>query len=86
MALYDKYTVDWQLRAACRGPQASVFFPPTRPERREEKRQREIRAKAICETCVVQDQCLDYALGIREQHGIWGGMSEAERRDRLTVV
>ena len=76
---------DWQLRAACRGPQARVFFPPTNPERRDEKRYRERNAKAICETCVVRDDCLTYALTIREQHGIWGGLSEAERRERLTV-
>ena len=77
--------VDWQLKAACRGPQAAVFFPPSRPERREEKRMREANAKAICTTCAVRGECLDYALGIREQHGIWGGLSENERRDLLTV-
>jgi WhiB family redox-sensing transcriptional regulator len=85
MALHQDHMVDWQLRAACRGPQAAVFFPPSRPERREEKRYREIRAKAICETCTVKYDCLDYALGIREQHGIWGGFSEIERRDMLTL-
>jgi WhiB family redox-sensing transcriptional regulator len=83
MALREHHVVDWQLRAACRGPQATVFFPPSRPERREEKRHRELRAKAICATCPVRYDCLDYALGIREQHGIWGGLSEVERRDML---
>lgn len=85
MALREDHVVDWQLRAACRGPQAAVFFPPSRPERREEKRHRETRAKAICETCAVRYECLDYALGIREQHGIWGGLNETERRDLLTI-
>lgn len=85
MALRDDHAIDWQLRAACRGPQAAVFFPPSRPERREEKRQRELRAKAICQTCAVKFECLDYALGIREQHGIWGGLSETERREMLTL-
>lgn len=84
MALREDHLVDWQLRAACRGPQAAVFFPPSRPERREEKRQRELRAKAICSTCAVRGECLQYALGIREQHGIWGGLSETERRDQLS--
>ncbi len=84
MALQTDH-VDWQLKAACRGPQSAVFFPPPRPERREEKRMREENAKAICGTCAVRDACLDYALGIREQHGIWGGLSENERRDILTV-
>ncbi len=73
--------VEWQLRAACRGPQAIVFFPPTQPERRDEKRFREDSAKAICVDCSVRDHCLSYALSIREQHGIWGGLSEAERRE-----
>ncbi len=77
--------LDWQLKAACRGPQAAVFFPPAHPERREEKRLREIRAKEICGMCAVRGECLDYALGIREPHGIWGGLSENERRDLLTI-
>ena len=70
----------WQVRAACRGPHADIFFPPLQFERREEKREREGRAKAICMTCPVQRDCLDYALAIREPHGIWGGLNEAERR------
>ena len=49
----------WQARAACRGPQAAVFFPPTHAERKEEKQARETRAKAICSTCVVRRDCLD---------------------------
>ena len=71
---------EWQLKAACRGPQAAVFFPPTTPERRDEKRVREAIAKGICEECCVRDECLDYAMKIREPHGIWGGLSETERR------
>lgn len=70
----------WQLRAACRGPNHAIFFPPARLERREEKRRREARAKEICEGCSVRVPCRDYALQIREQHGIWGGMTENERR------
>ncbi len=70
----------WQVRAACRGPQALVFFPPSTFERKDEKVDRERRAKDICATCVVRQPCLDYALEIREQHGIWGGLSESERR------
>lgn len=76
----------WQDRAACRGPQAEAFFPPSRPERREEKRRREARAKAICESCIVRTTCLEHALGVGEQHGIWGGMNEAERRALLADV
>ena len=70
----------WQGRAACRGPQAAVFFPPTHAERKEEKLARETRAKAICKTCVVRVECLEYAIQIREPHGIWGGLNETERK------
>lgn len=76
---------EWQLKAACRGPQAVVFFPPTMPERRDEKRFREASAKAICETCNVRGECLEYAMKIREQHGIWGGLSETERKHLTTA-
>ncbi|MEL7159098.1 MAG: WhiB family transcriptional regulator [Actinomycetota bacterium] len=49
-------------------------------ERRSEKRQRERRAKEICASCPVQADCRDYSIEIREQHGIWGGLTEGERR------
>ncbi|MBX3285185.1 MAG: WhiB family transcriptional regulator [Actinobacteria bacterium] len=77
---------DWQLKAACRGPQASVFFPPGTFERKEEKLGREVRAKEICRTCPVKRPCLDYAVAIREPHGIWGGLNENERKNLLTKV
>jgi WhiB family transcriptional regulator, redox-sensing transcriptional regulator len=70
----------WQMKAACRGPQASVFFPPTQFERKDEKLERESRAKAICGTCPVRRPCLDYSVQIREPHGIWGGLNEVERK------
>jgi len=70
----------WQVRAACRGPQSTVFFPPTHAERKDEKLARETRAKAICSSCVVRVDCLEYAIRIREPHGIWGGLNEVERK------
>ena len=73
----------WQLKASCRGPQASVFFPPSHFERKDEKELRETRAKAICATCAVRKPCLEYALRIREPHGIWGGLNEIERKALL---
>ncbi len=73
----------WQRRAACRGPIAKVFFPPSSPEGRVAREARETRAKAICRGCPVRIECLDYALEIREPHGIWGGLSEVERRIHL---
>ena len=70
----------WQRHAACRGPEATLFFAPTVPEPRLDRETREGRAKAICASCSVQPECLEYALRIREPHGIWGGLNEIERR------
>jgi WhiB family transcriptional regulator, redox-sensing transcriptional regulator len=74
---------EWQLRAACCGSDAALFFAPNYFERREEKDAREARAKAICAVCPVQELCLAYALRIREPHGVWGGLNEFERRQVL---
>ena len=73
----------WQAKAACRGPQTSLFFPPSHFERKDDKEDRERQAKAICATCSVRRPCLEYAVRIREPHGIWGGLNEAERRPLL---
>lgn len=70
----------WQLKAACRGPQSVMFFPPSHFERKEEKEAREANAKEICSLCSVRRDCLEYAVRIREPHGIWGGLNELERR------
>ena len=73
----------WQDQAACRGPQAQAFFPPAAGERRHERAERERQAKEICAQCSVRSACLEYAMSIRERHGVWGGMSESERRQLL---
>ncbi len=73
----------WQIKAGCRGPQAEAFYPPAHAERKDERIRRERAAKAVCASCPVRRPCLDYALRIREPHGIWGGMNEAERKQLL---
>jgi len=55
----------WQRKAACRGPESALFFPPTLPESRGEREMREARAKQICDGCDVRLECLDYSLRIR---------------------
>lgn len=70
----------WQEHAACRGPLGAVFFPPPTTERKREKLAREARAKEICHACPVVNECRAYAIEIREPHGVWGGLSEQERR------
>ena len=70
----------WQPVALCRGNHSHLFFPPTTSERKDERERRELRAKAVCRVCPVQESCLDYAIASTEQYGIWGGFTETERR------
>jgi WhiB family transcriptional regulator, redox-sensing transcriptional regulator len=77
------WALGWQFDAACRGEDSSLFFAPNYFETRQEKDARESKAKAICQRCRARDRCLEYALRIREPHGIWGGMNELERRQHL---
>lgn len=62
----------WQDYANCRGADADLFFPERGASTR--------KAKAICGECQVRAQCLDFAIDVGEKFGIWGGMSERERR------
>ena len=66
----------WEL-AACQGTDPDLFFPVSAagPARRQV-----VRAKAVCEGCDVRQLCLDYALATRQVHGVWGGLTEDERR------
>jgi WhiB family redox-sensing transcriptional regulator len=64
----------WLDFAACVGKDAAIFFPG----RGDTHAMRA--AKAICDGCTVRAQCLDYALEHGEHHGVWGGVSERERR------
>lgn len=73
----------WQRHAACRGEDASFFFAPSYFERRAEKLARESVAKSICAGCPVRAECLDFALEVRDPHGVWGGLNEMERRTLL---
>jgi WhiB family redox-sensing transcriptional regulator len=71
---------DWQHEAACRGEHASVFYPPMRFEPKRERLAREQVAKSICRSCPVRTECLHHALDADERYGIWGGLTDAERR------
>ncbi|MEI8001188.1 MAG: WhiB family transcriptional regulator [Actinomycetes bacterium] len=62
----------WQERANCLGVDPDLFFPERGASTRE--------AKAVCRGCEVRDDCLEYALANGEKFGIWGGLSERERR------
>ena len=84
--LDGKQDQGWQIQANCMGVDPDLFFPERGASTKE--------AKEVCRGCVVQNDCLEYALAIGEKFGIWGGMSERERRrlrraralERRTVV
>ncbi len=73
----------WQTAALCRGNHSYLFFPPSTVERKDERERRESKAKAICMVCPVKGDCLDFAMKIKEPYGIWGGLTEADRRQVL---
>ncbi|HUC38046.1 MAG TPA: WhiB family transcriptional regulator [Acidimicrobiales bacterium] len=70
--LYGRQVRDWQSRANCMGVDPDLFFPERGASTRE--------AKEVCRGCVVREDCLEYALANGEKFGIWGGLSERERR------
>lgn len=70
---------DWWEDAACRGVESSVFFSPD-SERGTARARREQRAQRICQDCPVLIRCRDHALSTGEPYGVWGGMTETDRR------
>ncbi len=68
----DAVLLSWQEQALCAQTDPEAFFPEKGGSTRE--------AKRICVGCDVRGECLEYALGQDERFGIWGGLSERERR------
>jgi WhiB family redox-sensing transcriptional regulator len=68
----DTDEFSWQERALCAQTDPESFFPEKGGSTRE--------AKRVCLTCEVRSECLEYALRNDERFGIWGGLSERERR------
>jgi WhiB family transcriptional regulator, redox-sensing transcriptional regulator len=64
--------LSWQERALCAQTDPEAFFPEKGGSTRE--------AKRVCLSCDVRSECLEYALAHDERFGIWGGLSERERR------
>jgi WhiB family transcriptional regulator, redox-sensing transcriptional regulator len=69
--------MDWRHRAACRDEDPELFFPigssgPALMQVEE--------AKSVCHRCVVVDECRDWSLETGQEAGVWGGLSEDERR------
>ena len=68
----DSVELSWQERALCAQTDPEAFFPEKGGSTRE--------AKRVCLSCDVRSQCLEYALAHDERFGIWGGLSEDERK------
>ena len=62
----------WKLAGACRMLSSDLFYPASDTDAGP--------AKAVCDSCPVEERCLEYALEVREPEGVWGGCTFAERR------
>jgi WhiB family redox-sensing transcriptional regulator len=74
----DQADDSWRDRALCRETDPELFFPIGTTGHAEGTIEQ---AKRICSGCAVVSECLDYALATNQDSGIWGGLSEEERRD-----
>ncbi len=68
---------NWQNRGACKDEDPELFFPigTTGPAMLQTEE-----AKDVCRRCDVREECLEWALENSQDHGVWGGLSEDERR------
>lgn len=64
----------WMAQGACVGAPSELFFP------NDTDYETITDAKRLCQTCPVLETCADHALTFREDYGVWGGMSERDRR------
>ena len=67
----------WKLRGICRDYEPDVFFPSER------NRAASQQARSICNRCPVQTECAQWAFTHDEAFGVWGGITEQERRHDL---
>jgi len=65
----------WAVYSACRDADPELFFAKTRADERA--------ALAVCSTCPVVEECLEFSLETRERFGVWGGTHERDRRKML---
>lgn len=75
MTAHDLSTLsdqDWRGLGSCAGTDPDLWFAVGAMEHK--------RAKRICASCPVREQCLSYAMDAPVDHGVWGGLTERERR------
>jgi WhiB family redox-sensing transcriptional regulator len=68
---------DWRSRGACLAEDPELFFPLSALGPGHDQI---AAAKTVCAHCAVRAECLGFALGTGQEHGVWGGTSEEERR------
>jgi len=74
---WEEHRMDWRHEAACRDEDPELFFPigNTGPALIQIEE-----AKRVCRSCNVMDSCLQWAMDTSQEAGVWGGMSEDDRR------
>ena len=72
LAAPARFAARWRELAACRGADLDVFFP--------DRGESAGPARQVCAACPVLQPCLDYAISNRIPYGVWGGLTERERR------
>ena len=74
---WEEHRMDWRHKAACRDEDPELFFPigDTGPALVQIEE-----AKRVCRSCTVVDSCLQWAMETGQEAGVWGGMSEDDRR------
>ncbi len=65
-------TQHWRQYARCLGADPEIFYPASDDSA--------VAAKSVCAVCPVREPCLDHAITAREKQGVWGGLTEKERR------
>lgn len=73
LAATEEQLGDWRARAECRTTDTAVFFQPRGASVED--------AREICRRCPVRSECLDYAVATHQRYGMWGGLSERQRRN-----
>lgn len=79
LAAQAPMAMEWAVEGACRGRGDNLMYPASRPGTAQHRRDAEP-ARKVCQACLVRAECLEYALAVGEDFGIWGGLDEAERR------
>ena len=69
---------EWTSEAECRGGDSDLFYPAQGGSVRE--------AKQMCDDCLVQMECLEYAIDTREPGGIWGGLAKRNRDEVMRAM